>query len=271
MASTTNRSRMHVFADLKPYICTYESCPSALVTFSDRKSWAQHEFSCHRSDVVFKCDDCDRELTNEAAFSAHVEEYHVTKPSNTQLLALAAAAREIRHHPANEQLCPLCLQSGWQDERKFITHVARHMEDIALSAVPRNDDTDTEATNAKPPHDDSDKLSQGSNNSCNTGIFLDGNLISPSSPLGKVNALSSAFHTQWLTKCRQFIMNPPSDLKTRDLEYAKLSEGVMAHIVLKADIIETEGDTDARAARKQLVNETSDVLKRLDAVGKRQV
>jgi hypothetical protein len=144
MAGTTNRSRMHVFADLKPYICTYENCPSALVTFPDRKSWAQHEFSCHRSDVIFKCDDCDRELTNEAAFFAHVEEYHVAKPSNTQLLALAAAAREIRHHPANEQLCPLCLQNGWQDERKFITHVARHMEDIALGAVPRNDDTDTD-------------------------------------------------------------------------------------------------------------------------------
>jgi hypothetical protein len=106
------------------------------------------------------------ELTNEAAFSAHVEEYHVSKPSNTQLLALAAAAREIRHHPANEQLCPLCLQNGWQDERKFITHVARHMEDIALSAVPRDDDTDT---------DDSDKLSQGSNNLYNTEIFLDDN------------------------------------------------------------------------------------------------
>jgi hypothetical protein len=94
--------------------------------------------------------------------------------------------------------------------------------------------------------------------------------IDPNSPLGKVNALSSAFHTQWLTKCTQFIMNPPSDLKTRDLEYAKLSESVMAQIVLKADNIETEGDTEARAARKQLVNEASDVLKRLDVVGKRQ-
>jgi hypothetical protein len=65
-------------------------------------------------------------------------------------------------------------------------------------------------------------------------------------------------------------MNPPSDLKTRDLEYAKLSESVMAQIVLKADNIEMEGDTEARASRKQLVNEASDVLKRLDAIGKRQ-
>jgi hypothetical protein len=93
--------------------------------------------------------------------------------------------------------------------------------------------------------------------------------IDPNSPLGKVNALSSAFHTQWLTKCEQFIMNPPADPKNRDLEYAKLSESVMAQIVLKADNIEMEGDTDARAARKQLVNESSDILKRLDAVAKR--
>jgi len=65
-------------------------------------------------------------------------------------------------------------------------------------------------------------------------------------------------------------MNPPSDPKTRNLEYAKLSESVLAQIVLKADNIEMEGDTDARAARKQLVNEASDVLKRLDVVGKRE-
>jgi BAG domain/Ubiquitin family len=94
--------------------------------------------------------------------------------------------------------------------------------------------------------------------------------IDPNSPLGKVNALSSAFHTQWLAKCEQFIMNPPSDPKNRDLEYAKLSESVLAQIVLKADNIEMEGDTDARAARKQLVNEASEILKRLDAVGKRR-
>jgi hypothetical protein len=164
MAGTTNRSRMHVFADLKPYICTYENCPSALVTFPDRKSWAQHEFSCHRSDVIFRCNDCDKELTNEAAFSAHVEEYHVAKPSDAHLLALAAAAREIRHHPANEQVCPLCLRNGWQDERKFITHVAQHMEDIALGAVPYSDDTDTEDTNAKSSHT-STKNSDDSNKS----------------------------------------------------------------------------------------------------------
>jgi BAG domain len=93
--------------------------------------------------------------------------------------------------------------------------------------------------------------------------------VDPNSPLGKVNALSSTFHTQWLTKCTHFITNPPSDLKTRDLEYAKLSESVMAQIVLKADNIEMEGDTEARVLRKQLVNEASEVLKRLDAVGKR--
>jgi BAG domain len=94
--------------------------------------------------------------------------------------------------------------------------------------------------------------------------------IDPNSPLGKVNALAASFHTQWLVKCTQFIMNPPSDPKTRDLEYVKLTESVMAQIVLKADNIEMEGDTEARASRKQLVNEASEVLKRLDAIGKRK-
>lgn len=93
--------------------------------------------------------------------------------------------------------------------------------------------------------------------------------VDPNSPLGKVNALASSFHTQWLPKCTQFILSPPADPKTRDLEYNKLSESVLAQIVLKADNIEMLGDSEARASRKQLVNEASEVMKRLDAIGKR--
>ena len=95
-------------------------------------------------------------------------------------------------------------------------------------------------------------------------------LQSPKSDVarGKVDQLASTFHTQWVPKCVQFLMRPPSDPKSRDQEHKKLSESILAQIVLKADDIDTEGDVQARMDRKKLVDEINDMFKKLDAAAK---
>jgi BAG domain/Ubiquitin family len=85
---------------------------------------------------------------------------------------------------------------------------------------------------------------------------------------GKVDQLASTFHTQWVPKCVQFLLHPPSDPKQRDQEHRKLSESILAQIMLKADDIDTEGDLQARTDRKKLVVEINDMFKRLDAAAK---
>lgn len=87
---------------------------------------------------------------------------------------------------------------------------------------------------------------------------------------GKVDGLASTFHTQWVPKCVQFLLHPPSDSKQRDQEHKKLSESILAQILLKADDIETEGDLQARADRKKLVVEINDMFKQLDLAAKKQ-
>lgn len=87
----------------------------------------------------------------------------------------------------------------------------------------------------------------------------------PSSPLGKMQALASVFHTQWLPPSTKFVLNPPSDLDVRKKEHLKLTESIMQHVVEKADEIPTEGDINARNARKALVTEAQAVMKRMDA------
>lgn len=90
----------------------------------------------------------------------------------------------------------------------------------------------------------------------------------PFSPLGKLQTLSNTFHTQWLPLCKKFINNPPPDAPTRAKEHRKLSESVMTHITLKADAIDLEGNGDARAFRKGLINEVNETMKKLDALAR---
>lgn len=89
----------------------------------------------------------------------------------------------------------------------------------------------------------------------------------PSTPLGKLQALSNTFQDQWLPLCQKFISNPPSNSQDREKEHRKLSESIMLHIMLKADAIDVD-NPEARAFRKGLINETNDIMKRLDAVAK---
>ncbi|KAL8746017.1 MAG: hypothetical protein Q9190_001913 [Brigantiaea leucoxantha] len=82
-----------------------------------------------------------------------------------------------------------------------------------------------------------------------------------------LDALASLFHTEFVPKCVQFMSNPPADKKTRDFEYKKLSETILAQIILKLDAVETE-DEGLRAKRKTLVKETQSMLSSLDRVVK---
>lgn len=90
----------------------------------------------------------------------------------------------------------------------------------------------------------------------------------PNSPLGKLQALSNTFHSQWLPPSERFINSPPSNSQSRDKTHRSLSESIMTHILLKADAIELEGNSDARTFRKNLINEVNDTMKKLDAAAR---
>ncbi|KAH7135860.1 hypothetical protein B0J11DRAFT_479903 [Dendryphion nanum] len=90
----------------------------------------------------------------------------------------------------------------------------------------------------------------------------------PATPNDKIDALASKFHTEFVPLCVSYINSPPEEKSKRDFEYKKLSETILAQILLKLDGVETEGDPDARAKRKALVKEVQGMLNKLDEIVK---
>lgn len=94
------------------------------------------------------------------------------------------------------------------------------------------------------------------------------NLKTLHTSIEQVSALAGYFYTQLVPLCEAYIANPPTEPKARDFEHKKLSETIMAQVLLKADGIEPDGQEDTRNARRALIKETQSVLSRLDQAEK---
>jgi hypothetical protein len=115
-----------------------------LVTFPTRKSWSEHELTQHRICHDLKCHLCPTRFTAENTLSEHFQLKHDLSQRHSKLLAASSLAKSSERVSAKEEQCPLCLQSDWSDQRKFVTHLGRHLEEIALSVLPREVDCDSD-------------------------------------------------------------------------------------------------------------------------------
>lgn len=84
----------------------------------------------------------------------------------------------------------------------------------------------------------------------------------PLTPVDKLNALNAKL-LEFVPMCKEFITNPPSDQAKKNFEHKRLSETILAQVLLKLDAVETD-EPDARAVRKELVKETQRWLTSLD-------
>lgn len=91
------------------------------------------------------------------------------------------------------------------------------------------------------------------------------NLKDFSTPLEQANALTAYFRSELLPPCNAYAADTPTDTRIRDFEHKKLTETILAQVLLKADGIDSTGDPDARNARKALVKEAQEALNKLDA------
>ncbi|KAK1715756.1 hypothetical protein BDP67DRAFT_286316 [Colletotrichum lupini] len=135
--------RDHILQDLQPYQCTYPDCRSADVLFTSKDSWIDHESQDHRR--VWRCSEHPDLFKSMEDITHHFEVSHTTLRT-TQVQEILKHAHSITQDLRTE--CPFCQSSG-PFEEDLISHMASHMERLALFSIPRsaiNDDDDDIST-----------------------------------------------------------------------------------------------------------------------------
>ena len=128
--------RKHVYRDLRPYICTFESCARAEYLFASRQEWFEHELAAHRRE--WHCDSCNEFLTSKSLFVQHVQTRHPDASAKQAEVLTQRAEGAIE----SEQSCPLCDKACIPSQLQ--SHLGRHMQQIALFILPGACDDDAE-------------------------------------------------------------------------------------------------------------------------------
>ncbi|MCJ1471573.1 hypothetical protein MMC13_000213 [Lambiella insularis] len=133
----TNAWIKHVHRDLQPYMCTFENCKTPNEMYEGRRQWFNHELQQHRR--TWACNShCRRKYASAEALITHVKKAMPGLYSNEQLPTLvemwAAPIDVLTVSP-----CPLCGDEI-AGTLQLQGHIGRHLEEIALFALP-NDST----------------------------------------------------------------------------------------------------------------------------------
>lgn len=183
----TPRGRSHLIHDLEPYVCTYVDCAFGDLLYGSRGDWIDHEDRQHRS--IWRCTvHADQQFASEAVLRDHLQQDHTMTSAHIDVFA--RISRFSRHDDRSK--CPICLHDA-KDIPDFTSHLANHLERIAIFSLPRNVDPEgggSEMSNIAAPQ------SMSNSNSWLSGT-MNHSLNSPvAGPLNdlEVDALTSIGH-----------------------------------------------------------------------------
>ena len=136
--------------------------------FADRESWLRHEIETHR--VEWFCSFCSHSVCNSRAdLESHMQSKHGDRFRNNQLSALLDASKRASDGIPIDS-CPFCFKYGEKqksmnahlntdkffidvkDFRHFYCHVGKHMEQLALFALPKIDGLQEEDFESEEAH-----------------------------------------------------------------------------------------------------------------------
>ncbi|KAF8418438.1 hypothetical protein EV426DRAFT_707586 [Tirmania nivea] len=122
----------HVFRDLRPYVCTFNSCTKPNQLFENRREWYDHEVRHHRRE--WYCAECTVTYTTSSNFIHHLKEIHPALGNEQDIPALIENCGRVVRTP---QQCPLCTVQSEHTAEGLRSHLGRHMQQLALFTLPR--------------------------------------------------------------------------------------------------------------------------------------
>lgn len=137
--TSSHQWKKHIMRDLEAYVCTFEDCARVNDMFESREDWYNHEMQQHRLD--FRCNVKDHEqYTDVREFRFHMDKEHNVQFDDEQ----PQSQLNMFSRPTQRKsgICPLCMESTVQ----LKGHLARHLERIALFALPRQPNTENDSS-----------------------------------------------------------------------------------------------------------------------------
>ena len=136
---TTERSwKRHVLRDLQPYVCTFTGCDFQNHLFASKDAWYQHEIQEHR--YLWHCNVEGHSMYDtQELFMNHMTQIHDTKISWERMADLAPIFQRPGSSSGGD--CNLCFEKS----ENLRDHLAHHLEQIALFALPRSSENDPDS------------------------------------------------------------------------------------------------------------------------------
>ena len=128
--------RRHVFQDLRPYVCTFESCTKPNHLFESRHEWYDHEVRHYRRE--WYCAKCTVAFPTIVKFTHHLKESHPALLVEEQEVSAQEVSAHCERALSVPQQCPLCpLGSEPYTAHRLRSNLSRHMQQLALFTLPR--------------------------------------------------------------------------------------------------------------------------------------
>ncbi|KAF4339309.1 transcription factor [Fusarium beomiforme] len=136
-AKTRKAWKRHVFSDLRPYTCLLTPCIESNSDFDRRHDWQSHisEYHWKSWSCPFRCHD---PYSSVAELTVHIKARHLPEATDNELRTISSlCSQSVPENSANE-----CLVCGYMifGIKNYVRHVGRHLEQLALFALPTLDD-----------------------------------------------------------------------------------------------------------------------------------
>ena len=155
---TTHAWMRHIYRDLQPYVCTFEGCPIGEETYESRHRWFNHEVQSHYH--VWSClGHCNEVFRDRQELEEHVKTNiePIIPPAQLKIFVDMAARYPDKVNTDFE--CPLCA-SKITGTTSFEKHLGRHLEGLALFALPHPESVSPDASESADSDDSDDSASR---------------------------------------------------------------------------------------------------------------